>query len=114
MNQIKLEPMYKIQDSSTGLWSNGGTSPYFTKRGKVWTSRGALLNHLVQFLERRYVAYNQNEYVYKYINTLRDEWLVFDITNPLLIGIKATEFVKAAPSYDKWMARQSLNSVNNV
>lgn len=38
--------IFMIKDSQTGLFSTGGTTPRFTKRGKVWSSSGALKNHL--------------------------------------------------------------------
>lgn len=42
--------VWKIKQLSTGLYSNGGIVPQFTKEGKVWTSKRDLSNHLVQFL----------------------------------------------------------------
>jgi len=40
------EGVYKIRRESDGLFSTGGTCPRFTKKGKVWTSMGALKGHL--------------------------------------------------------------------
>lgn len=42
--------VWKIKQLSTGLFSNGGITPSFTKEGKVWTSKRDLSNHLAQFL----------------------------------------------------------------
>lgn len=39
---------YKIRRDD-GLFSTGGTSPYFNEDGKVWHKRGHLSNHLAQF-----------------------------------------------------------------
>lgn len=38
--------IYKIKRRRDGLFSTGGSSPTFTKKGKVWTSRGAVTSHL--------------------------------------------------------------------
>lgn len=42
----KPDCVYKIRRDSDGLFSTGGTVPNFTKKGKVWTSMGALKGHL--------------------------------------------------------------------
>ncbi len=44
--------MYRIRMLDTGLFSKGGIRPRFSKVGKVWTSSGALTNHLVQFADK--------------------------------------------------------------
>lgn len=41
-----MKSVYKIRDKYTGLFSKGGAYPRFGKIGKLWTSRGALKNHL--------------------------------------------------------------------
>ena len=38
--------MYKIRCKKTGLYSTGGMTPRFTKKGKVWTKKGDLIAHL--------------------------------------------------------------------
>ena len=43
------EKFYKIRNKE-GLWHSGGCSLYsFGKKGKVWTSKGALANHLAMY-----------------------------------------------------------------
>lgn len=44
---------YKIQRKSDGLYSTGGSSPGFTRRGKTWSSIGALKGHLGLFIYSR-------------------------------------------------------------
>jgi hypothetical protein len=41
-------PCYKILRKSDGKFSNGGSCPEFTDRGKTWWTKGALTNHLIQ------------------------------------------------------------------
>ena len=41
--------VYKIRRKSDGLFSTGGTSPTFTKKGKAWSGKGPLHLHLSQF-----------------------------------------------------------------
>ncbi len=40
-----VKRIFKIRRKSDGLFSNGGTSPSFTKKGKIWSTRGGLTNH---------------------------------------------------------------------
>ncbi len=41
--------IFKIRDTETGLYSNGGTYPTFNKKGKSWSQIGHVKTHLVQF-----------------------------------------------------------------
>lgn len=41
----KPKVIYKIQ-SDKGLFSSGGCTPHFTAKGKVWTGKGGITNHL--------------------------------------------------------------------
>jgi len=50
---IKLEG-YVIYSPSTGLYSRGGLSGVFAPRPKIWSSVGAVKNHLALFVNRRY------------------------------------------------------------
>lgn len=40
--------VYKIRRKSDGLFSMGGTSPHFNKKGKIWKQRGHLTSHINQ------------------------------------------------------------------
>lgn len=44
MEPIRSE--YKIRNVQTGLFSTGGTSPRWNKRGKTWRSMAAVSQHL--------------------------------------------------------------------
>lgn len=37
---------YKIKDVETGRFSKGGTWPSFDAKGKTWTTRAGLMNHI--------------------------------------------------------------------
>ena len=43
MSQKKV---YKIFNKVSGLWSRGGQPASWGTRGKVWSSRGAMSNHI--------------------------------------------------------------------
>lgn len=45
---------YVIYNPSTGLYSKGGTAGVFATRPKIWSSVGAVKNHLALFVNRRY------------------------------------------------------------
>lgn len=38
--------VFKIRDIATGMFSTGGTSPHFTKKGKVWAAPNHVSAHL--------------------------------------------------------------------
>lgn len=42
--------VYKIRNKD-GLYSTGGSSPSFTKNGKVWNSKSALNNHIRMLID---------------------------------------------------------------
>ena len=48
MTEVKKTIVYKIQRESDGLFSNGGSTPGFTKVGKLWKQKGHLTSHLGQ------------------------------------------------------------------
>lgn len=46
--------IFKIRDRETGLFSTGGMSPGWSKKGKTWTARGHVTSHLTQFNSNPY------------------------------------------------------------
>lgn len=44
--------VYRIKHPD-GSYSKGGMSPYFSKKGKVWNTRGGLSNHLALLKDAR-------------------------------------------------------------
>lgn len=110
IDDIYLEPVYKIRDSVTGLWSRGGESARFTKRGKVWTSRGHLLAHLVQYLKYDYhgAFYTPTGQSHRrFINHIGATWEVVEISEKGTTITLASEFVKQAPGWKKWLERSN-------
>lgn len=65
--------IYRVRNTRTGLYSRGGLYVRWTKRGKIWTTKGALKNHFNRVLR-------SNEY--RTINVLPQEWVVesYDLT----------------------------------
>lgn len=51
--------IYRIR-TKDGLFSSGGTCPRFTKKGKTWTTSGAVTLHLQQLSKQTLLAYNQH------------------------------------------------------
>lgn len=62
---LKPEIFYKIRRKSDGLFSKGGTTPTFTKVGKVWRRKGDLSSHLTLVVDsgRNKAAYKDCEIV---------------------------------------------------
>lgn len=56
----KTKSVFKIRNKTTGLFSKGGSyasnnSKYhWSEAGKTWSSRGALMNHLAQYVKLPY------------------------------------------------------------
>lgn len=50
MSQV---PFFKIRRKTDGLFSMGGSNPSFNKKGKTWTGKGHITNHVRQ-LDRRW------------------------------------------------------------
>ena len=52
MSELKLPVapniIYKIRRKSDGLFSKGGSTPHFNKKGKIWKQRGHLTSHINQ------------------------------------------------------------------
>lgn len=55
--------IYRIRNKE-GLFSKGGMNPFFTKKGKVWISSGALRNHF-NLIEQEIWSYTRKEYYWK-------------------------------------------------
>lgn len=52
--------VHMIRNKLTDLYSNGGTTPRFTKAGKMWTSMNSLNGHLNLFDARRMKQFYSN------------------------------------------------------
>lgn len=50
-----MPQVHMIKNRVTGLYSNGGTHPQFSKKGKMWISANALGGHLAQ-MDASYIA----------------------------------------------------------
>lgn len=50
MSKVKSKSCYKIRRTSDGLFSNGGSYPWFTETGKLWKSLGACSGHITMVL----------------------------------------------------------------
>lgn len=76
----KPKVIYKIQ-SDKGLFSTGGCTPQFTAKGKVWTGKGGVSNHL-QILDSRgrsvYRATNAKIVAYELSETMVGETLTVE------------------------------------
>lgn len=75
--------VYRIRSRKTGLFSNGGTDPRFTTKGKVWKMKGHLTSHLTQlhaYGRKIYHEHNVEIVPYELIETEQptisyDEWM---------------------------------------
>lgn len=46
--------VYKIRHKITGLYSKGGSSPMWSKKGKTWSGLGPLKLHIAGVVDSRY------------------------------------------------------------
>lgn len=49
-----MATIYKIRNKKSGLFSKGGLSPSFSKKGKIWNGIGPLKLHFNQFIGSTY------------------------------------------------------------
>lgn len=57
------EKYWKIKQTSTGLFSMGGSDPRFNKTGKIWKQKGHLTSHLNQISRFSIHKYNNCEII---------------------------------------------------
>lgn len=62
MAMPKLEG-YVIHDPFTGMYSKGGTYGVFAPRPKIWSSVGAVKNHLALYINHRYTPDRNSEII---------------------------------------------------
>jgi hypothetical protein len=73
MSEIKT---YKIERPD-GLFSTGGTSPTFTRRGKTWSQLNHLKSHLRQFCHDAKTI--DGKYTKGWWNEIPEDWTVIEI-----------------------------------
>lgn len=86
-----ITKFYQIKDKNTGLFSTGGMSPRWTKKGKIWKGTGPLRAHLNQFI---HTDYRSPMYPYPKINKIPDNWEIveIEIQETITNTINAKEF----------------------
>ena len=57
-----METIYKIRRLSDGLYSAGGSTPTFTKNGKIWKTLTAVKLHIHSALGHGYNRYGMYQY----------------------------------------------------
>jgi len=60
MTKLFNDVAYQVVRLSDNLFSTGGITPYFYKRGKVWKSTSALKLHFKYFIHRTFPYDNCN------------------------------------------------------
>jgi hypothetical protein len=66
--------IYKIRNKDTGLFSKGGMTPYWSKKGKTWNSFGHLKLHLSQMVK---IDYYTKQVTYRAKDL--DKWEIIEI-----------------------------------
>lgn len=82
--------VYKIQHRETGLFSNGGAYPRWTKTGKAWSGIGPLKSHLNLVLSERWpAAVRKDEHPYANANIVTFRYMQED-------SVDVNEFLEGA------------------
>ena len=76
--------VYKIRRKLDGMFSTGGTSPGFTKFGKIWKQRGHLTSHLNQFAQ----SWSRNSQVYD-----NCELVTFELSETEIDAIPLSQYI---------------------
>jgi hypothetical protein len=66
--------VYRVKNKE-GLYSKGGMLPKFTKKGKLWTSSGALKNHF-HLIEYEFYSYERKTYYWKEVKDVYKDCVV--------------------------------------
>lgn len=99
--------VYMIRRKSDGMYSVGGSRPFFTKNGKAWTSKAALSNHLALVVEQKHTPYSGCEIVVIVLNSeVSDTFSVSD----WLDSIKERRNVRQAEAERRWKNMKSPES----
>ena len=102
--------VYKIKSTKTGLFSKGGSTPSFSKTGKVWTNIGHVRNHINVLDNHGHRIYREQEVelvTYEIAEsivdvTTLDELLVQQANN------QAQRDAERKSRADKWLKEQRL------
>ena len=62
--------VYKLRNKDTGLFSTGGLSPVFNKKGKVWKQLNHIKSHLTQFKPKSYCYSTDRKFNENYLNSV--------------------------------------------
>lgn len=93
--------IYSIMDSETGLFSKGGFTPVlgnygWSKKGKVWSSSGAIRSHLNLFVHQKWLGSGKG---YEYTLNIPEHWVVIrTFANPET-GVLQQEEINAKEFY---------------
>lgn len=94
--------VFKIKDSVTGLFSTGGMSPNWTKRGKTWNQINHVKTHLRQHCSYKVIKpatpprFHDSVKDYKTMtNNIPSNWIIVEMT---MDGVKSE--VKEYPAKD--------------
>lgn len=94
--------VYRIRNGK-GLWSNGGSRPSFSSRGKAWVSLGALKSHIRQLAERyHHEAKDEKEPWRKITKTLPADWEIVEF----VIVEENTDLIRPANDVVEQMKRR--------
>ncbi len=78
--------VFKIKDSETGLFSTGGYSPNWTKRGKTWSQINHVKTHLRQHCNTKIVKLGKDPRGYDDVkdyktvsNNIPETWVIVEM-----------------------------------
>ena len=89
-----MAQVFKIRRKSDGLFSTGGTGPQWSKKGKMWTGRGPLSNHLALV---RANSYTDAELItYELVEQIIDVESLEDVNDRRLLNKQQREEARQA------------------
>lgn len=110
---------YKIRSKETGMFSRGGDSRVWTKKGKTWSTIGHLKNHLAMFISKDGTKkgdypYNNAEVVeikvdYNECNRYSVDNLAFD-----MLETRAKKDAKNKKIHINWVREQELKQLEKL
>lgn len=108
--------IYRLKSNKTGLFSKGGSTPSFSKIGKIWRNIGHLKNHISGLDARGRSVYHDNDVVMVTYELVETEVSVTTFTELLADSAnrKAQREADRQAKIQKWRDDQERNEYNRL
>lgn len=102
------DTVYKIRDRETGLFSTGGSSPYWYNDGKTWSAIGHVKNHVNLVVDGMTERRNPiDRGIYDGAEIVEFRLVRTEAEMPSLSGLVAKKLAKIKATQEAWAAQEA-------